>query len=211
MKRYISASVSSFNDEPVKVRVTNAMTSRVKEVLEKCFNDENYYVREGLLCNPNTPDYMIDDLLEVPAYASDVAKRLDTRPDVLRRLAVEESGLRVLRLLSRNPNTPADALAKLWHRPELRSEVSANPGISDELLDMAINAKDLEARIGALLNPRISADVLVRFAGDEEPYVREAVAGNNRTPLEVLRKLSKDIDLGVRMSANYTLSNLGEA
>ena len=208
MKRYIRAAVTDLGEEDAWARIQTAKTSRSPEIIEQCFNDENYNVVAGLLCNPNTPEHMINTLLENPFYQDIAARSLETRPDIFNKLVSCPD--RVRKTLVKNPKVPEGVLARLWLNADLRSEVSANPGISDELLRKSVYEGDEYSKAGATQNPKISSELLGVLATDADHYVREGVACNLKTPVDILKKLAKDSNDDVRYLARTTLREMGQ-
>lgn len=206
MKRYIRAAIVNPQDEDAWARIQMAKTSRSLEIIEQCFNDENYNVVAGLLCNPNTPDYMIDTLLENPFYQDIAARSLETRPDIFNKLV--RCPDRVRKTLVKNPKVPEDVLARLWLSEDLRCEVSANYGISDELLRKSVYEGDEYSKAGATQNPKITPELLAVLATDADQYVRCGVACNSKTPVDILKKLAKDPKDEVRYLARTTLREI---
>ena len=62
-------------------------------------------------------------------------------------------------------------------------------------------------KLAQALNPKTEPLKLIRFAQDEDPYVRKAVCRNPSLPKAELEKLTKDPDRGVSNEALRILKN----
>ena len=62
-------------------------------------------------------------------------------------------------------------------------------------------------KLAQALNPKTEPLKLIRFAQDEDPYVRKAVCRNPSLPKADLEKLTKDPDRGVSNEALRILKN----
>ena len=58
------------------------------------------------------------------------------------------------------------------------------------------------------MNGKASVEILERLGGDENWWVRGAVARNRKTPIEILKKLKKDANVDVRNAAIATVKEL---
>jgi len=59
-----------------------------------------------------------------------------------------------------------------------------------------------------LWNPNITVEELTTLSGDKDSVIRGMVAGDNKTPIEILKNLSRDKDKTVRKLANIHLKEI---
>lgn len=89
---------------------------------------------------------------------------------------------------------------------ELRRLAALSPGTRPEMLARLASDEAVAQQVAG--NPATPASALRKLAANPRPRVREAVAWNGNTPLEVLDALTRDESPDVRRSAESTLQRL---
>jgi hypothetical protein len=130
-----------------------------------------------------------------------VAYNHGTPPEVLARLAEEESEW-ILNPVAGNPNTTVATLRKLHHHPRrtwrLYYTLARNPNFPADLLARMAAQQDASCRRSVCWNPAAPLELLVSLSRDPDASVRSAVAGLTRTPLEALLALCEDKEVSVQ-------------
>ena len=180
------------------------------EVLTQLADDPEELVRKYVAANPSTPVEVLMRLADDSEkwVLEGLAENPSTPVEVLTRLA-DHSEERVLKSLAQNPSTPVEVLTALASKEGYRQAVTWNPTVK-ALVDEAKESTD-EARLSELgrvspptvreavaRNPHTPVEVLTRLADDPEWRVREHVAENPRTPADVLVVLASDSSGAVR-------------
>jgi len=89
---------------------------------------------------------------------------------------------------------------------ETRKCIAKDISMKSVLEELAKDA-NYEVREVVAGNANTSVEILVKLSEDEDHDVREVVAGNANTPVETLVKLSEDEVSNVRKAALKTLEN----
>ena len=156
-----------------------------------------------------------DRRLRDAAAASDPSARRGVLNDLAHRT---DSVIEVWDLVACNPNTPAKALAHLVLRAQHGSvheriawRVAQNRRAGPHLLSQLARSRRWEPRLLAARHPAAPVSVLETLAGDDDIYVRAAVAGALSTPAPTLRQLAADEVLDVRMRVAWNPSTPEDA
>jgi hypothetical protein len=105
----------------------------------------------------------------------------------------------VLKLVARHPNTPAETLAHLateW--PGFAPDVVANSSATSDLLRELSTLDSRPVQQALARDERTPVDVLTQLTRSEDSSVRIGVAANDNTTPEDLLLLAQDADLSVR-------------
>ena len=209
MKRYIRSAVVSPQDDDLNTRCETAKTTQRPELIQQCFEDEHYMVRGALIHNPNTPEYMLDDLCSNEYFASQAAVSPRTRPEILRKILQVAKGIgswwNILVSLAVNPNSPEDVLRWFWNTQYKTSFLVRNPSVPRDILEQSYKSDDSYLRQGVAENPNCPTDILIKLAKDPNADVRSAVVYNKNTPEFVFQMLAADDDEGVAYAARCRL------
>ena len=117
-----------------------------------------------------------------------ICENIKTPPETLRAMHKNYSmGF----LVSKNTNTPVDVLYELSKDESFN--VIRNPITPMKLIIEMMEDKSNRSDIAR--SNRVSKDILIELSKDENWRVRENVAKNPNTPIEVLNELSKDNEL----------------
>ena len=142
----------------------------------------------------------------------------NTDPEVLERLFYDnkssldwETKYYVCLELAKNPNTPIDILeqlsnGRLTYDYRIRRGVAENPSTPVTILQNLIRGSDYDVSRAVAKNPNVTPDILRRIASFVTPAHNKdsyfmmlcAVAENDKTPTDVLTKLSHSEDAYVR-------------
>jgi hypothetical protein len=117
-------------------------------------------------------------------------------------------GLAVMRLVARNPNTPAAALLKLEagpHAQKLITELLANPNMPAPVLGRHAGDTNYLAEWGLALNPNTPPPVMERLSRSSNLYARMNLTYNKATPREILERLAQDPDPNLARNATLAL------
>jgi hypothetical protein len=117
-------------------------------------------------------------------------------------------GLAVMRLVARNPSTPAQSLARLEAHPrseEVITEVLANPNTPAAVIEKHARDTDYRAEWGLAVNPRAPRAVLERLSRSENLYSRLNLTYNAAVPQEILERLAADREAMVAARARDAL------
>lgn len=213
MKRYIKSAVIDPMDEGQSDLVEIARLTDSDELLHRIFNYmQNHTYTWGialaLLDNPNTPDDMVQYLLNIDYYARQYAVS-GKLPDRLRYIANNSvrypSQSTLEELIAQNPNLPSDILEEYLNSRKLRGYAAMNPNLSSNAIESLAHSQNNFMRSCVTMNPAISSELLIELSTDPDEEVRAGVANHSNTPVEVLQRLAEDEVLGVRLVAKATL------
>lgn len=145
------------------------------------------------------------NILEEPGDVQLETAWESTRPDVLRTLAQSEYSGVVSAVLA-NPNTPADVVDNLIATldDDTLWDAISNEHPSSELLTKLSTHKERSIREAVAAQKDTPVNVLAKLAKDKSVFVVRAVACNPNTPNAVLKKLAKYSDAFVR---DYAMTN----
>jgi len=128
---------------------------------------------------------------KVKQVQSSIAENPLTPPEILMSLSKEkDKDLDIKSALARNPNTPPTILVELMNFDELKGDIARNPSTPQ--------------------------NVLKELAIDDDPRIREFVAGNQNTPADVLKDLlfepyvDKSVDMEKILAAFLSSDALAE-
>ena len=180
---------------------------------------KNNQVRRNVARNPNTSPETLRDLANPEIESNEdvreyVYSNPNCPPDILTAVAESSDGS-LDRIIAENPNTPPETLRKLATKGRgdnfwLRRSVVGNENCPPDILsDLAKNDPELYVRVVAISNPSIPVEALEFLANDTEKQIRMNVAKNEKTPRDILIKLSKDPSHFVSDAAERTLKKLG--
>lgn len=126
-----------------------------------------------------------------------------TPPEELARL-VEEGDEWILQAVAGNPSAPVPLLRQLHHHPRrtwrLYHALARNPNFPADLLARMAAQQEASCRRSVCWNPAAPVELLVSLARDPDASVRCAVAGLARTPVETLVAMCEDPDEPVQRS-----------
>ena len=176
--------------------------------LDALANDKNEFIRASVAQNPSTPGPIIAKLakdevrgvrwgaISNPSIPSEVLAEIATRPNEdknVLRSAAENLACEPLTL---------ELLAKMGSLFVQRG-VAANPNCPPELLEHLSLVVDedslLQYRVAG--NPNSSAQTLTRLSQHTLAIIRQGVAGNRNTPMDVRQRLENDPEQSVRRAA----------
>ena len=193
----------------------------IKDIARKYSTYEDVTIRELVASNPNTPDYVLEQLAEdeEPIVVMEVAANPNTPEYVLRQLA-DTDNFWVKAYLIYNPSVPKDVLQKFLQDVDeaiIVDTLEAHPELILPNLDRLIRkgsckvkeflakldfipeqvsqlAKEdcIEVRIAIARNFNAPEKILGELSKDESSLVRAAVASNPNTPKGVLLQLASD-------------------
>ena len=89
----------------------------------------------------------------------------------------------------------------IWNKLEL----TRSKRTSKKILTMLLTDKHWLVREHIAFNFNTPIDMLIKLSTDEDWGVRECVSMNPNTPVDILKKLSKDEDVRVKNNATKTL------
>lgn len=183
-----------FIDDLSHALMCNPSTST--ELLCKLYlrSASDYYEAENFIAIPNIPVALLILMADSEFFGIRifVASNLDTPPEILTRLAKEDSPA-IQSAISHNPNTPETVRETLQNQDDFISQVSCdfkavetlarNPNTAPELLlKIASESHDYMACIFAVRNPNFPSESLMGFC-DKYP---SSVAQNSNAPADVL-------------------------
>jgi hypothetical protein len=157
----------------------------------------NKFILGAVAQNPNATAAILHRIavLDRP----DLYERMGSVFDVL---GNNPSGLAVMRLIARHPNTASDDLEKLAASKNeyVRGDVAANPKLSEATLRSLATDGDYRIEWGLALNRRAPGDLLSGLGRSGNEYTRTWVAANPNTPPETLAALGESGLLQVRLN-----------
>ena len=191
MKRYIRSAIASIHDESDDTKRGLAKSDYTStRDLAALAEDSDRFVRRDVAENPNLPMEARKRLIEED---HDLATHSaiyygDLSPEYLDELARRSDGTRYAQAVAQHRNT------------------------SPETLDwIADNYDESYVLSGVAGNKNTAPETLAKLATSRDYHLRQHVAYNPHTPIEVLKKLAKDrSSVQVRSVANFTLGRLGE-
>lgn len=181
--RYIRKAVAENNNVPT-------------EILEKLSNDNHEFVRGHVAINMDTPLEILKKLAEDDsAYVRGMMARYERMPlEILEKLAEDDSDS--VRLgLAWNEAMPVEIIIKLSEDEDedVRGAIATLRTTPVEILRKLSDDNSSYVRASmARSHPVLPIEILEKLSNDKNGTVRAAVAGNIRTPPEILRKLSED-------------------
>jgi hypothetical protein len=169
-------------------------------ILQAYLTDQDPQVRQFVAGNPGVSDTLLEALAtdDDPSVRQVVARRVTLK---LREALAADSDVSVC----------LHALAqRLTQDPDLdvRSAVALRT-TDDELLAKLSDDQIAAVRSSVARNANAPEYLLIRLLGDLDPSVREAAAGNDRTPTACLEKLSDNSDRRTFLKAKETLARRG--
>jgi len=173
-------------------------------LLETLAKDEAVKVRSSVARNPAAPLPIIMGLLGDHDYqvASAAAIHPSLPVDVLLNLVKETDNLAVIRVLSAESSASKEVLAAIAGHPDrqARATLARNPGLPSHQLStlaadeyrpirvgVAVDA-EIDVRVVVAKHPHITFETASLLATDER-VIREALAANSATPVDVLLNL----------------------
>ncbi|MND27164.1 Leucine rich repeat variant [compost metagenome] len=181
----------------------------VPAILAKLAGDENTFVVQAVAKNPVTPSKMLELLTNHPS--EQVRTALASNPvcpvECLTWLSSDED-VYVRQSAARNPRTVHADLLRLCledRSPLIKVGLSENPMLPLDIhhhLAAALSTGFGASHCKVKLTERDDAipEYLTRWAEDSDEFVRRAVAGAPRTPVEVLEGLCMDKDEMVKVA-----------
>jgi len=191
VKRYIRSAIASIHDESGDTKRDLAKSDYTSaRDLAALSQDSDRYVRRDVASNPNLPldarKKLIEEDHELATFPA--IYHGDLSPEYLDELARRSDGTRYAQAVAQHRNT----------RPETLDWIADNYNASYVLS-------------GVAGNKNTSPETLAKLATSRDYHLRQRVAYNPHTPIDVLKKLAKDrSSVQVRRVANFTLERLGE-
>ncbi len=185
MKIYIKATVSDISSEPLESRQDIAIDPDTSvEVLEQLATDPDDAVRLCILVNPNTPQAIVDSILDSgdQNFLEKVASCVSIDSDILNKLALHDQA-RIRSYVAWNSNTSPETLAML-----------ANDKNAGVVREVASNRNTPEATLANLFETTHESGILYR------------IASNPGTSRQVLQKLGVNPDKEIADAARFTLN-----
>lgn len=102
-----------------------------------------------------------------------------------------------------------EASAEVWNEvieryPEYRKWVAHNKTVPVEILAKLVEY-DAGVRVFVAMKRRLPGDLFERLSKDPEATVRQTIAANAKTPIEILRNLAMDEDEDVARIARHNV------
>lgn len=102
-----------------------------------------------------------------------------------------------------------EASLEVWNAviegyPEYRKWVAHNKTVPVEIL-AKLSEDDTDVRVFVAMKRRLPRDLFERLSKDPEATVRQTIAANAKTPIEILRSLVTDEDEDVARIAKFNL------
>jgi hypothetical protein len=206
------------------------------DILESLSKDKNVKIRRIVAEHPKTPIEVLNELSKDSVLVNDyrnrnhyivkeaVAKNPNTTTEILEKLS-EEKCAYIIKNVVEHPNTSKDALSKLSkvdkeyfeNGIEFQSNIitfikgsiakHANTPV-DVLVDFSKDKGDYHVRCKSIENPNMPSEVLTELSKDDSDGIRESVAGNTSTPIEIIETLTTDEDKDVKKQAKKTLKEM---
>lgn len=200
-KRYFDGLKNGF-DEDEELLKTLAKNPKLAEKYIKELADTP--VQTEALKNPSQP---VDNLVKKSNSANEeersaVAENPSTPQDVLNKLAHDES-INVLKSLSKNPSISKELMDNLSNYSGLHKSLLDNPALTPDVLTKIAAGKqrDCEFNRKYMSNPCVSIQELVYNKNNPDECVRQGIAQNPNTPVEVVSALANDKNPAVRQAA----------
>ena len=180
------------------------------QILQLLAKDKSIDVRTAVARHERTPPRLLVALArDKDEYVRQgVAENPKAPVELLEALSREqgEEGSICRSQVASNPSTPLRILRRLWGdsdefvRRMVAQNISISKGFLLEILEQSQNLKRNRTTFVSAIagNRKTPADVLVVLSQDKDKLIRAAVAGNPRTPVVVLIALSQDKDKWVR-------------
>ena len=178
--RLAEARLDSLRLQARRLRAYAATSPSLTEAqLVTLANDEEHFVRAYVACNPSVPKALLSKL----AYDSDIYVRQS---------------------VALHADTPNDIFVHLYNEghPSIQKCLAENPSVPEDLLSEELmrgrRAKEPETPVGEL---EALSQCRARYSEDPlASWVRECVASNPSTPLELLVSLIDDEDYFVHIA-----------
>lgn len=179
------------------------------KILEKLAFNEDRRIRENVARNKNTSASILDKLTENGHTGKHyyglsydlVVQNRNTSTNTLKKLAVFPQ---FKRFVAKHENTSTEILEQLSkHKSsQVRQAVSRNKNTSIKTLKRLATARDGMVCMAVMENkntPRyLSESISRQFATHEDIKIRQIIAKNENTPIEVLERLKTDDNFKVR-------------
>ena len=206
------------------------------DILESLSKDKNDKVRRIVAEHPKTSIEVLNELSKDSVLVSGyrnrnhyiikeaVAKNPNTTTEILEKLS-EEKCAYIIETVVEHPNTSKDVLSKLSkvdkeyfeNGIEYQSSIityikgsiarHANTPV-DVLVDFSKDVGEYHVRSISIENPNMSSEVLTELSKDDDSDIRESVANNTSTPIEIIETLTTDEDKAVKKQAKKTLKEM---
>ncbi len=170
-KKAIS-NISIYNYDLVIANPNLPAIDRYRLILEKEEYQETVEAHELLIRRSNTPYALTQVIKKGDRKAKIIAACSQETSIYLLEMLAKDTDETIRSLVVENPKLPASSLLELIQDPRINIRVS-------------------------LARHRQNKQILEKLVNDESPIVREQVAANPDTPVELLRKLSFDTDKNV--------------
>ena len=195
----------------VRLKVAKNPSTPAK-TLDYLRNDKSLLVREWVARNSSTPNNILEKIANSPtecSFVSATASRVleerraqdeNTPSEILAQLAVDNWGKPVTIAVAQNPNTSLETLQELLNHTD------------EEVTRLAkYNLEQKRKAIQQAKNENTPAAILARLASNKSKTVRQYVASNPNTALEVLEKLSNEFPEEVIANSVFDLLILENA
>lgn len=162
--------------------------------LEKLAEDENIYVQQMAVKNPNCPTQVLKEKAkELPEY---VIQNPKCPPEILKELADSDNKY-VKNIIAKNPNCPKETLEKLVNDDSCRLYVLTNESCPVELLKKYSEGDDGD-KYAVIQNKNCPPEVLDKIAKEDIKSYNEAIVRNPNTSSDTLDYLSKSDSAGIQ-------------
>ncbi|WP_432245632.1 hypothetical protein ACRB8A_03865 [Arthrobacter sp. G.S.26] len=189
-------------DEDVRREV--ALNPRISDsVTEQLAGDPEPGVRASIAANPGTPTAVLSWLAhdEEPQVRARAAGNRNLPPSILEAL-LNDTADSVRTAALKNPAAPEERVREV--EAELALSWTARTGPGRTVLEQMVADKRAEVRMGVAYSPAADADLLRMLGGERgSTRVRRVVAANPNTPAAVLRALADDDDYLVRQAVAF--------
>lgn len=206
------------------------------DILESLSKDKHVKVRIKVAENPKTPIEVLNELSKDSVLVNDyknrshyvvkeaVAKNPITTTEILEKLS-EDKCAYIIENVVKHPNTSKDALSKLskvdkeyfengivWDASiitYIKGSIARHLNTpADVLVEFSKDKGEYHVRSISIENPNIPPEVLVELSKDDSDSIRESVARNINTPIEIIETLTTDKDRTVKREAKKTLKEM---
>ena len=112
-----------------------------------------------------------------------------------------ENEIKIVESIAENPNSPESLLLTILdcYEDNVRARISRNPSSSDEIFERLINGSLMEKESVAS-SPYIPEIIIKKLRIEPNKHVRVKLASNYKLPVESLKFLSNDLEIEVRQA-----------
>lgn len=177
-----------------KMNLACHVNTPIELLYDLAFNpNQNIEVIQAIIYRPFIPIELITRLIdhESSIIRKAIAEHPMTTNDMLHQLSLDKD-LKVLIGVAMNHNTPVDILLKLSKRRSKRLQIVIcnNPNASLNILEyFSTKSKDNDSKCAIINNPNVSQELLLKYAKDDDEWVRFCVETCQWASMDVIEEL----------------------